>query len=129
MAAGEGSESPVTISLDICSSFDEISSAALYNLLESSASAPQVTSDSVCVEERTVMLDSNRKGVLIKHIPTSIHSIESEQDLRRYSFDALKKLARSEKLNLEKSSSREHVVQALEQLRLSKFSEEAPQLV
>ena len=63
MAAGEGSESPVTISLDICSSFDEISSAALYNLLESSASTPKVTSDSVCVEERTVMLDSNRKGV------------------------------------------------------------------
>lgn len=123
MASKEGLRSPIVLSLEICDSFDELSSAALRSM----NAAAQDTGDSVCVEERTVTLDSSKKNGLIKNIPASIHVIESEQELRRYSFDALKKLARAENLHLEKSSSRERVVQALEELRSSRLVEDAPQ--
>uniref|UniRef100_A0A6C0C1W4 Uncharacterized protein n=1 Tax=viral metagenome TaxID=1070528 RepID=A0A6C0C1W4_9ZZZZ len=99
---------------EICETFDELSSAVLRKL----AAEAQNISDTVCIEERTITLDSCRKTGLIKDIPVSLDNIRSEVELRRYSLDALKKLARAENLLLEKSFSRERVVQALEQLRV-----------
>ena len=108
-----------TISLEICSEFDALAVRALRDLKLGACKGPEI-GNTVCVEERTVMLASNKKGVFLKDTPSSILMIGSEQELRQYSFDALKRLARAENIQLGKSLNRERVIQALEQLRISK---------
>ena len=49
--------------------------------------------------------------------------IETEEELRKYSFDALKKLARKENIKIGKASSREYLVQALEDIRASRAAD------
>ena len=75
---------------------------------------------SISVEERTITLDTCKKTTLLKDIPASLNMIESEEELRKYSFDALKKLARKENIKIGKASSREYLVQALEDVRASR---------
>lgn len=71
------------------------------------------------IEERLVNVGEDaraRRGQLIKETPDSLSKFSSEEDLRRYTVEALRKLARIEGLELGKVPSRERVVQELASL-------------
>lgn len=105
-------------SSEICPQFDEISQRALAALHESSklCGATSCGGVSVSVEERTILLEPNKKGALIKDVPASVAELSSEKELRKYSLEALRKLASNSKLNLGKSPSRDCVLLALTEL-------------
>ena len=86
----EGEQMQCTISLDISPFFDELSESALRNLNPVICQGLEKNS-SISVEERTITLDTCKKTTLLKDIPASLNMIESEKELRKYSFDALNK--------------------------------------
>lgn len=118
----EDEQTKCTISLDISPLFDDLSESALRNLNTVTCQNLEKNS-SISVEERTITLDNCKKTTLLRDIPSSLDMIETEEELRKYSFDALKKLARKENIKIGKASSREYLVQALEDVRASRTAD------
>ena len=82
---------------------------------EASPALSKLSGDSCA---RVVNLEENKRKAavsLCRNVPASLSSIASEDDLRKYSLDSLRKLAKNEGLELGKTPSRERVLQELKQ--------------
>ena len=71
------------------------------------------------IEERLITIGEDarvKKGPLLKEAPGSLRELTSNEELRLYTVEALRKLAKAEGLDLGKAPSRERVVQELASL-------------
>jgi len=74
------------------------------------------------LEERVVTLEESRKkpaARLCSDVPRSVRDVGSEESLRRYTLESLRKLAKAEGLEMGKTASRERVVQELAALLIA----------
>ena len=89
------------------------------------------------LEERVVMLEESRKkpsARLCADVPRAVRDVGSEENLRKYTLESLRKLAKAEGLEMGKAASRERVVQELAALLITPptgdgevFEQAAPQ--
>lgn len=71
------------------------------------------------IEERLVTIGEDarlKRGPLLKEAPGSLSEVANDEELRKYTVEALRKLAKAEGLDLGKAPSRERVVQELASL-------------
>jgi hypothetical protein len=71
------------------------------------------------IKERLVTIGEDartKKGPLLKEAPGSLSEVAHGEELRKYTVEALRKLAKAEGLDLGKAPSRERVVQELASL-------------
>jgi len=74
------------------------------------------------LEERVVTLEESRKkpvARLFSDVPRSVRDVGSEESLRKYTLESLRKLAKAEGLEMGKTASRERVVQELAALLIA----------
>lgn len=66
-------------------------------------------------DERVVVIGEEpaRRAPLCKTAPESLAAVSSEEELRGYTVDALRKLAKKEGLDLGKACSRDSIIQVL----------------
>ena len=114
-AEKKGRDSEEMARASLSESFDASSARLALELLHSSRD-PQSEDlggpeDS---EERVVTVEEcRRKPSLCRDVPTSLASVSSEEELRTYSLDSLRKLAKKEGIELGKAPSRDRALQEL----------------
>ena len=113
-AEGAGSATSVLATLQVEAAATESQSAP-----EALASSPRAgaVSPPPCLEEHLVRLTDIAPSVgrkpALKDPPTSLAGLSSEEEIGRYSLEALKKLAKSSSLELPKQASKSAVVALL----------------
>jgi hypothetical protein len=112
VAGEEGAEVGHRLGEELGEELEKLGEILLEPTRESGASADEGAL------ERVVTLEESRKKVsstLCRDVPPSLASISSEEELRKYSLESLRKLAKNEGLELGKAPSRERVLQELKQ--------------
>jgi hypothetical protein len=86
----------------------------------SEASAPtlEVDASSVVVNEKVVRLtELNGRRTLLKEVPSSLEAVASDEDLSKFSLEALKRLAKSAALDLPKQINKPTLIAVLADAR------------
>ena len=95
--------------------FDAASARLALELLQDSLGNPQ--SEDLAPEEsqeRVVTVEEcKRKSSLSREVPASLASVSSEEELRSYTLESLRKLAKKEGVELGKAPSRDRALQEL----------------
>jgi hypothetical protein len=85
---------------------------------EASAPALEVDASSVVVNEKVVRLaEVNGRRTLLKEVPSSLEAVASDEDLSKFSLEALKRLAKSAALELPKQINKPTLIAVLADAR------------